>query len=79
MVGGEASVMNLLESDDVFSTIRVLRHLGVHIEESDGRYNIHSTGWKEPMHVLDCGKFRNNNAVNAQALAAYDFCSVFYR
>lgn len=77
MVGGEASVMNLLKSDDVFSTIRVLRHLGVHIEECDGRYHIHSTGWKESMHVLDCGNSGTTMRLMLGALAAHDFCSVF--
>mgnify|MGYP001236874383 CR=1 FL=1 len=77
MVLGEAFVENLLEADDIFSTIRVLRHLGVHIEKIDDRYRIQSNGWKESMHVLDCGNSGTTMRLMIGALAAHEFCSIF--
>ena len=77
MTCGEAWVENLLEADDVFSTIRVLRCLGVSIEKLDGRYRVRSTGWSEPKYVLDCGNSGTTMRLMMGALSAKSFCSVF--
>ncbi len=77
MVSGEAFVQNLLEADDVFSTIRVLRHLGTRIEKVGETYRIQTNGWKEPMDVLDCGNSGTTMRLMIGALSAHPFCSVF--
>ena len=76
MIPGEAFVDNLLEAEDVFSTIRVLQHLGVSIEKEDSRYHIISSGWTEPSSILDCGNSGTTMRLMMGALAAHPFFSV---
>lgn len=76
LVPGTAFVDNLLEAEDVYSTIRVLRELGVSIEKCGERYRVESSGWKEPSKVLDCGNSGTTMRLMMGALAAHPFFSV---
>ncbi len=55
---GTARIWDVPEGRDVQSTIRCLRHLGVHIEVKGRTVVIEGrgpSGWRSPTHPLDCG------------------------
>ena len=55
---GKAQISNLLESEDVFSTLNILRELGIKIEKTDDDYIVYGNGrfgFKQPIKPLDCG------------------------
>lgn len=73
---GEATVQNLLQSEDVFSTMGVLRSLGVSIEGASGTYRVQSQGLQEAHDVLDCGNSGTTMRLMSGVLSAQPFFSV---
>lgn len=55
---GRTEISNILESEDVQSTARVLKGLGVEIKKENGKTIVEGRGpqaFKNPSHILDCG------------------------
>ena len=55
---GKTTILNLLESDDIFKTINGLKALGVDIYKHEGKWFVHGVGvggFCEPDDVIDCG------------------------
>ena len=55
---GKAKISNLLESEDIFSTIKVLRSLGINIEKKSSQWIVignGTNGYMQPEQTLDCG------------------------
>ncbi len=55
---GKTEIINLLESEDIFSTIDVLRSLGIKIKKLKNRWEVIGNGtggFIEPKKILDCG------------------------
>ena len=55
---GKSKITNLLESDDVMSTMKILKHLGIKIFREGNNWIVYgngSNGFIEPDKPLDCG------------------------
>ena len=55
---GKSEINNLLESDDIFSTLNILKDLGVKIIKKDKKWVVYgngSNGFIQPKNALDCG------------------------
>lgn len=58
MAIGKSEISNLLESEDIFSTIKVLRALKIKIKKHDAKWIVignGTNGFIQPKEVLDCG------------------------
>ena len=58
MAIGKSEISNLLESQDIFSTIKVLRALKIKIKKHDAKWTVignGTNGFIQPKEVLDCG------------------------
>lgn len=58
MSTGKAKITNLLESDDVLRTLKILRELGIKIKKSKDCWYVYgngTNGFIEPNKALDCG------------------------
>ena len=55
---GKAKITNLLESEDIISTVNILRDLGIKIKKKDNSWIVYgngTNGFIQPKKVLDCG------------------------
>tara|TARA_B100000686_G_scaffold354715_1_gene466608 strand:+ start:77 stop:1384 length:1308 start_codon:yes stop_codon:yes gene_type:complete len=55
---GKTEITNLLESEDVFNTINILRDLGIQIKKKNNKWVVLGRGTNsfiQPKNVLDCG------------------------
>ena len=58
MAIGKSEITNLLESEDIFSTIKVLKALGIKIKKSSTKWLVignGTNGFIQPNEALDCG------------------------
>ncbi|MGE5371425.1 MAG: 3-phosphoshikimate 1-carboxyvinyltransferase [Solirubrobacterales bacterium] len=79
LAAGESSVTNLLGAEDVQSTARCLRDLGVPITSKGEKMLISGCGlfgFQEPFDVLDCGNSGTTMRLMSGILAAQPFLSV---
>ena len=74
---GEARVTNLLEAEDIFSTIRVLRALGVHIDKVSGDYIIKSPGLQPAKVPLECGNSGTTMRLMIGIMASFKALTMF--
>lgn len=76
---GESRIKNLLEAEDIQSTCRCMKNLGVDIQERNSTLVIKGSGLqglKEPDRVLDCGNSGTTMRLLAGVTAAQPFFSV---
>ncbi len=76
---GESVIKNLLEAEDIQSTCRCMKNLGVDIQERNSTLVIKGgglQGLKEPDRVLDCGNSGTTMRLLAGVTAAQPFFSV---
>lgn len=76
---GESLIRNLLEAEDIQSTCRCMKTLGVHIQERNSTLLIKGRGLqglKEPDRVLDCGNSGTTMRLLTGLLSAQSFFSV---
>ena len=76
---GESVIRNLLEAEDIQSTCRCMKNLGVDIQERNSTLVIKGSGLqglKEPDRVLDCGNSGTTMRLLTGVLAAQPFFSV---
>ena len=76
---GESIIRNLLEAEDIQSTCRCMKNLGVDIQERNSTLLIKGSGLqglKEPDRVLDCGNSGTTMRLLTGVLAAQPFFSV---
>jgi len=55
---GKAEIANLLESEDVISTVNILKDLGIKITKKDNKWIVYgngTNGFMQPKKALDCG------------------------
>ena len=73
---GETKVYDILRGEDVLSTIKVFRDLGVEIEDKDGVITIQGVGMdglKAPQNALDMGNSGTSIRLISGVLAGADF------
>ena len=71
---GRTEVLNILESEDVQSTARVLKGLGVEIKKENGKTIVEGKGpqaFKNPSHILDCGNSGTTMRLMMGVLASF--------
>ena len=76
---GESVIRNLLKAEDIQSTCRCIKNLGVDIVEMNGTLVIKGgglQGLKEPDRILDCGNSGTTMRLLTGVLAAQPFFSV---
>lgn len=72
---GKTVIENLLEAEDVFSTIKMMRMCGVKIEKNSN-WEITGTELTEPLDVIDAGNSGTTARIGMGLLASYEFFSV---
>ncbi|MBA31202.1 MAG: 3-phosphoshikimate 1-carboxyvinyltransferase [Chloroflexi bacterium] len=80
----KVSVRNFLPGEDCYSTIKIMRQLGVDIDIENDKSNspiiiVNSVGlhgFKEPTNILNCGNSGTTTRLISGALAGRDFISV---
>ncbi len=76
---GKSVIRNLLAAEDIQSTCRCMKNLGVHIQERNSTLLIKGRGLqglKEPNRVLDCGNSGTTMRLLTGVLSAQPFFSV---
>ena len=72
MAIGSAKVSNLLESEDILSTIKILKALGIQIKKEKGKWIIignGTNGYMQPSQALDCGNSGTTSRLMAGAVS----------
>ncbi|MFZ4714211.1 MAG: 3-phosphoshikimate 1-carboxyvinyltransferase [Bacteriovoracaceae bacterium] len=79
LASGESQMIDILEGEDVQSTAKVLRELGVEITKSGNVTKIKGigdTGFKSPTQILDCGNSGTTMRVMMGVLAGRDITAI---
>ncbi|MFL2899631.1 MAG: 3-phosphoshikimate 1-carboxyvinyltransferase [Candidatus Pelagibacterales bacterium] len=77
---GQTKIFNLLESKDIFSTINILRNLGVKIRKVGEEWIVNgvgTSGFKQPHKVLDAGNSGTTSRLMLGAVATNPICATF--